>query len=167
VGGVDLDRARSRQGGYVVVEGRRVARYRIDHGLLVFDVDEACFSDAAEALLPRIVDESARFIDHLVRPMLAVRGQPAGAPAPSATSRPWEKLVWRGPALARARLLWVAEDRLGRRRLVGQRELAGVRPGARLASTLRPLPPDPIVALVLRGLTAAGDPLTTVLALSP
>jgi hypothetical protein len=130
--------------GYATGEGaRHLARWRRDaDGRIHWSLDERCYQDYAEALLPEAGLGALSALEHLWRGALAFDG---------------DGVRIDGRGLGAGKLAFYAEDERGARRLVSTSEVTGANAGMRLAAI--PTVSARRLAVVFRGLDAGGEPI--------
>lgn len=139
--------AASRDGGSVLRDaaGTCLARYRVEHNVLAFALDDACMLEQVDAILPEVVAYEAGLLDFLLRGDLeiAVDGE----------------IVVTGKGLGAGAIeLYVEDERGVRAKLTSAVVAAGAEALARVAA---PSAGTRVVALY-RGVDASGEPLIAV-----
>jgi hypothetical protein len=140
--------AASREDGTTLraTDGTCLARYRVEHGVLRFGLDDDCMLEQVGALLPEVAAYETGLLDFLVRGELAITASNG-------------QLAVTGTNLGTGEVDVLVEVELGIRKSIGKAPVAaGATELARLAM---PTTGTRVVA-VFRGADAAGEPLVAV-----
>ncbi|HEY5944642.1 MAG TPA: hypothetical protein VIV40_04085, partial [Kofleriaceae bacterium] len=129
-------------------DGTCLARYKVDHGVLSFNLDDECMLEQVAVLLPEVAAYETGLLDFLLRGELTITGGP--------------QIVVSAKGLGAGTVDVLVEDDRGVRKSIGSVQFAGGQDElARLAS---PGTGTRIVA-VFRGADAEGEPIVAVGAL--
>lgn len=127
-------------------DGTCLARYRVEHGVVTFQLDDDCMLEQIGVLLPEIAAYETGLLDFLVRGELAITASNG-------------QVSVKGAGLGLGAIDVLVEDELGVRKSIGK---AAVAPGsAELARLAMPTTGTRVVA-VFRGADAAGEPVVAV-----
>ncbi len=127
-------------------DGTCLARYRVEHGLLTFALDDDCMLEQVSAILPEIAAYETGLLDFLIRGELSVAASNG-------------QLAITGAKLGHGDLDVLVEDDLGVRKSIGKVTIAGGT--ADLPRLPIPAAGTRVVA-VFRGADAAGEPIVAV-----
>ncbi|MGE0550050.1 MAG: hypothetical protein AB7O24_31430 [Kofleriaceae bacterium] len=126
------------------VKGMCLARYRVDHGMLGFSLDDECILEQIAAILPEVASYEAGLLDFLLRGELTIAVT--------------DSVVVTGKGLGAGTIDVLVEDDRGVRTSLGTASSKG---GAQLAQVGAPSAGVRVVA-VFRGTDAAGEPIVAV-----
>lgn len=126
-------------------DGTCLARYKVDHGVLEFSLDDDCVLEQVAAILPEVAAYQTGLLDFLLRGELTLEIA--------------DQLVVRGAGLGAGTLDILVEDASGVRTSLGKTEIAGGQ--EILAQIAAPTTGSRIVA-VFRGVDASGEPVVAV-----
>jgi hypothetical protein len=128
-------------------DGTCLARYKVEHGLLSFNLDDECILEQIAVILPEVAAYETGLLDFLLRGELTITGG--------------GQLVVSGKSLGAGTLDVLVEDDRGVRKNIGTVQFAGGKDElARL-----PASPGIRVVAVFRGADASGEPIVAVGAL--
>lgn len=129
--------------------GTCLARYRVEHDLLSFSIDDDCVLEQLAVILPEVAAYEAGLLDFLLRGELTLNVA--------------DKLTISGAGLGAGKIEVLVEDDRGVRTSVGSLDTAGAAAGepAALGSIATPATGARVVA-VYRGSDAAGEPIVAV-----
>jgi hypothetical protein len=130
-------------------DGTCLARYRVDHGLLTFHLDDDCMLEQVTAILPEVTAYETGMLDFLLRGDLTIATGP--------------QITVTGKGLGAGTVDVLVEDQLGVRKNIGTVNVAGG--SEQLASVPTPSAGSRIIA-VFRGADASGEPIVAVGAVS-
>lgn len=126
-------------------DGTCLARYRVEHGVLSFHLDDDCMLEQVNVILPEVAAYETGMLDYLLRGELTIGVGP--------------QLTVSGQGLGAGTVDVLVEDELGVRKSIGT---ANVTAGSeQLASVPMPSAGTRVVA-VFRGTDANGEPITAV-----
>jgi hypothetical protein len=131
-------------------DGTCLARYRVEHGVVTFSLDDDCMLEQVSSILPEIAAYETGLLDFLVRGDLAI----------SASNG---QIAVTGDKLGPGDLDILVEDDLGVRKSIGKVTLAGGK-GELLRVALPPA--GTRVVAVFRGADTVGEPIVAVGAMS-
>jgi hypothetical protein len=129
-------------------DGTCMARYKVDHGVLSFSLDDECMLEQIAVLLPEVVAYETGLLDFLLRGELTITGG--------------QQVVVSGKGLGAGTVDVLVEDERGVRRSIGTAQATGGK--EELVRLPAPGAGTRIVA-VFRGADTAGEPIVAVGAL--
>jgi len=139
--------AASRDEGTTLRDGDTcLARYRVEHGLVSFYLDDECMLEQVDAILPEVSAFEAGLLDFLLRGELVLTAASG-------------QIVVTAPDLGGGEVDVLVEDALGVRKSIGK--LAGKTGGGELGRVTLPAEGVRVVA-VFRGADLAGEPVVAV-----
>jgi hypothetical protein len=124
-----------------------LARYRVDHDVLTFSLDDDCMLEQVAQILPEVAAYETGLLDFLFRGELTVKVD--------------RDVVVSGKGLAAGQLELLVEDDRGVRTSLGSRSAAGATAGAELGHFDLP-PTGARVVAIFRGADAANEPIVAV-----
>ncbi|MGE0871950.1 MAG: hypothetical protein AB7P03_25555 [Kofleriaceae bacterium] len=138
--------AASREDGTTLrdAKGMCLARYRVDHGMLAFGLDDECILEQIAAILPEVASYEAGLLDFLLRGELTIAVT--------------DSVVVSGKGLGAGTVDVLVEDGRGVRTSIGTASSKG---GQQLARLGAPSSGVRVVA-VFRGIDTAGEPIVAV-----
>lgn len=125
-----------------------LARYRVEHSLLEFFLDDACLLEQVQAILPEVAAYETGLLDFLLRGQLALR-QEGGA-----------VVITSAQKLGAGQLELLLEDASGQRTALKSQPVTAAEAGAELVRIGAPA--GKRVIAVYRGKDGAGEPLVSV-----
>lgn len=128
--------------------GTCLARYKVDHGVLSFSLDDECMLEQIAVLLPEVAAYETGLLDFLLRGELTITGG--------------QQIVVSGKNLGAGTVDVLLEDDRGVRKNVGTAQIAG---GKDELVRLPPPGPGTRIVAVFRGADAQGEPIVAVGAL--
>ncbi|HEY5922591.1 MAG TPA: hypothetical protein VIV11_13010 [Kofleriaceae bacterium] len=128
--------------------GTCLARYKVDRGLLSFNLDDECMLEQMAVILPEVAAYETGLLEFLLRGELTIQAGP--------------QIVVSGKGLGAGTLDVLVEDDLGVRKSIGNAQIAGGK-----EELLRvPAAQGTRIVAVFRGTDAAGEPIVAVGALA-
>jgi hypothetical protein len=139
-------------------EGACLARYKVEHGILSFSLDDECTLEQLAVIMPQVAAYEAGLLDYLLRGELTITtpGQSPSAGIPNAAGTP---ITVSAKGLGAGTVDVLIEDDRGVRKSISSAQVAGG--SDQLAKVALPSAGSRVVA-VFRGVDAEGEPIVAV-----